>query len=327
VRSARVSETNNPLPGSDAFRDLLDKFRLFAADALESGDPDELHNAAIEAAQSWNIRGVTMRRVLAAIARERPEFKATVLDWKDADAQDADGQFARNLSDEQLNELLARHAIHTDWENASVARELYRVQIAAKQAFFSNKGPLCVLSFKRTANGSRSSLRIHRNGLGLKFEINLNLDNIGKSRRLCAVHVVHELLHLREALFENREPTGSYHSKCFLDWATKIGIPTTSSGNYLGVTPNSPVDQLFRYLHIPEDDAVLGDDDCSGLGLKGPRQPRPKLKRLNCGCTEIYAEANVTVAGRCEKEACGNLWQCTDNVTEAKNEQQAIVTT
>jgi len=296
-------------PGLSPLTDTLAAFRAFAADAIASGDPAELHNAAIEAARKWQLTTPIIRRVLAAIGRERPEFRSAAVEWRDEDAG-CPTWLQRSLSDEELNQLLARHAIETDWDNASVARELYRAQFLATQVLFGNRLPLAVLSFKHTANGSRSSLRVDRNGLGVRYEINLNLENIGKSRMNRAAHVIHELLHLHEALFESREPTGNYHSKRFLVRAAELGIPTTTSGTYLGVTAHSPVERLLQYMGIPFDEAVASDGAVDSAGGRPKRSARKiKLVPWNCGCTELYAPPGTAVEGRCLKAPCGGLWK------------------
>lgn len=296
-------------PGLVPLTDTLAAFRALAADAIASGDPAELHNAAIEAARKWQLTTPVIRRVLAAIGRERHEFRNAAAEWREEDT-DCPTSFQRSLSDEELNQLLARHAIETDWDNASVARELYRVQFLANQVLFGNRLPLAVLSFKHTANGSRSSLRVDRNGLGVKYEINLNLENIGKSRISRAAHVIHELLHLHEALFECREPTGNYHSKRFLVRAAEIGIPTTTSGTYLGVAAYSPVERLLQYMGIPLEEAVAGDGAVDSFGGRLKRSTRRiKLVAWNCGCTEIYAPSGTAIEGRCLKAPCGGLWK------------------
>jgi hypothetical protein len=298
-------------PGLVPLTDTLAAFRAFAADAIASGDPAELHNAAMEAARKWKLTSPIIRRVLATIGRERPEFRNAAAEWRDEDTG-CPVSFQTSLSDEELNQLLARHAIETDWDNASVARELYRVQFLATQVLFGNRLPLAVLSFKHTANGSRSSLRIERNGLGVKYEINLNLANIGKSRVNRAAHVIHELVHLHEALFECRDPTGNYHSKRFLVRAAELGIPTTPSGMSLGVTAYSPVERLLQYMGIPLQEAVAGDGDVDSVGGRPKRSMRKiKLVPWNCGCTEIYAPAGTAIEGQCLKASCGGLWKPT----------------
>lgn len=289
--------------------DTLAAFRAFAADAIASGDPAELHNAAIEATRKWKLSTPVIRRVLAAIGRERPEFRNAAAEWRDEDAG-CPTSFQTSLSDEELNQLLARHAIETDWDNASVARELYRVQFLATQVLFGNRLPLAVLSFKHTANGSRSSLRVDRNGLGVKYEINLNLENIGKSRMNRAAHVIHELLHLHEALFDCREPTGNYHSKRFLVRAAELGVPTTTSGAYLGVTAYSPVERLLQYMGMPLEEAVADDGVVDLAGGRPKRSTRKiKLVSWSCGCTEIYAPAGTAIEGQCLKASCGAFWK------------------
>lgn len=298
-------------PGLVPLTDTLAAFRAFAADAISSGDPAELHNVAIEAARKWKLTSPIVRRVLAAIGRERPEFRNAAAEWRDEDTG-CPVSFQTSLSDEELNQLLARHAIETDWDNASVARELYRVQFLATQVLFGNRLPLAVLSFKHTANGSRSSLRIERNGLGVKYEINLNLANIGKSRMNRAAHVIHELVHLHEALFECRDPTGNYHSKRFLVRAAELGIPTTPSGTSLGVTPHSPVERLLQHMGIPLEEAVAVDGDVDSAGDRPKRSTRKtKLAAWSCGCTEIYAQVGTAIEGQCLKSACGGLWKPT----------------
>jgi hypothetical protein len=82
--------TCNSTRCSQAIVTLVEKFQLFASDAIASGDPSELHNAAMIAARQWKVRGPTMRRVLAAIACEYPDFRETVLGWKDSDATNVD---------------------------------------------------------------------------------------------------------------------------------------------------------------------------------------------------------------------------------------------
>jgi hypothetical protein len=209
---------------------------------------------------------------------------------------------------------LARHAIETDWTHASAARELYRVQILANQAFFRNSLPLAVLAFNYTARGSRSSLRIGRNELGVKHEINLNLRNIGASRKLRAVHVIHELLHLREALFDCREPTCSYHSQQFLARAAELGLPMSAKGAHLKIVQQSPVDRLFRFLNIvdgsakPESESKETDES-KGTKRKKRTRPTAKLVAWNCGCTEIFTAPGILVEGQCLKATCGGPWK------------------
>ena len=81
-------ETAASTSSPEGFWVLVERFKQFAFAAIDSGDPSELHNAAIDAARTWKVDGPKMRRILAAIAREIPTFRETVIGWKDSDAKD-----------------------------------------------------------------------------------------------------------------------------------------------------------------------------------------------------------------------------------------------
>jgi len=172
--------------------------------------------------------------------------------------------------------------------------------------FFGGQLPEIVLSFDVTDRRTLGHFVIGRNGLGVKWAVNLNLIHLARPVYQVVSTLLHEALHSWEHSWGTpaRPP---YHSAAFRARCEAMGIPTDERGHDLGVRRGSPFEEYCRRhgVAFPEEKsaAIRAEDLHAAPPPLLPAPPaRPSGSRLlkyRCPCG-----VNVRVAGRAFRATC-----------------------
>lgn len=209
-------------------------------------------------------------------------------------------------NDRVINEQLQRHAAHADWKYADLAAELNAWLRRYNEAFLGGALPPAAVSIEPGRIDCLGwYLAEQRDGLGLRYRININALHVERSRALVLAVLLHEALHLwEEVVCKRRAVRGNYHTVRFQKKAAELGIPTCRNGIWGGITEGSPFAELLRRHGIAIDDELAArpgsQAEIPRLVTKGPGS---RLAKWDCGCTKVWASSGVTVSASCDR--CG----------------------
>lgn len=182
----------------------------------------------------------------------------------------------------------------TEWEHSERAKELYSFFDLFNRRFFSGHLPTPVISFRPGRVTSLGWYRLGRNEVGVKDQINLNTKHLGLPRYMGLVTLLHEMAHEWQNYF-GKHGTGYYHNKQFQIQTGEFGIPSDSIGRTIRIT--NPFVDFCRSYGV--------DFSEEGDSFELPKRPRgrSKLRKYNCGCTNIWAATRVRARCRlCGRE-------------------------
>jgi hypothetical protein len=175
---------------------------------------------------------------------------------------------------------------------AEVVAFLYRHVDLMRVEFFAGQVPEVVLSFDVTDRRTLGHYTISRNGLGVRWALNLNPIHLARPVFEVLATLLHELAHAWQ--HEHGSPSKPpHHNKEFRDRCAAFGIPTDEGGHDLGARHGTPFEAYcrrhgiaFPAAHGPGADGTTGPTAAPTPLLPAPPvKPRgSKLKRWTCPC-------------------------------------------
>ncbi len=202
---------------------------------------------------------------------------------------------------------------------AQVVAFLYRHVDLMRAEFFDGSVPEVVLSFDVTDRRTLGHYTLTRNGMGVRWALNLNPVHL--ARPVCQVlaTLLHELAHAwqHEHGIPSKPP---HHNKDFRERCESFGIPTDEGGHDLGVRHGTPFEKYCRRHGIELPPAAGGAEPTGGSGggpTPSPLLPVPpvkprgsKLKRWCCPCGVNARVAIADFRAICCK--CGGRFRLMD---------------
>jgi len=174
------------------------------------------------------------------------------------------------------------------WKYSDTARELYKFFDLFNRRFFNGQLPTPAISFK--SGRAAGWYRLGRNEFGVKDQINLNCENLGLPKYLNLMILLHEMIHQFQDYY-GKHSAGWYHNKQFQTKSRELGIPSDPRWYTIQIT-DPFVEFCKRHgVDFPKE---------AEQQLKPPKRlpGRSKLRKYNCGCTNIWAATRV--CARCE---------------------------
>jgi hypothetical protein len=169
---------------------------------------------------------------------------------------------------------------------ATIIARLYQHVDDMRAFFFGGALPEVVLSFDVSDRRVLGHYCIRRNGLGVRWNVNLNPVHLARPVFEVLATLLHELAHTWqcEKGTAGRPP---HHNAEFVAKCMEFGIPTNGRGVYLGVRHGSPFERYCREHGIPfpsaEGEAPAPTPE--PLLPAPPATPRgSRLRKWVCGC-------------------------------------------
>lgn len=209
--------------------------------------------------------------------------------------------------DAKINRALFEHTTSAaDWPMAHVVEDLYQWFGRLNDSFFRGELPLASISIDHGPRKTLGTYRPGRDGLALRYRINLNSRHIGRGAAARVATLAHEMIHQWEEITRGRGAGSRYHTCAFRRKAEEIGVPTDEVGHDLGLLPDGQLARLLRHHEIPlaEDRSAAGK---AAEGSSAVRRGKPTMVKWRCECTTIWASRSVVVEARCRR--CLGDWQ------------------
>src|SRR5512136_72958 len=199
---------------------------------------------------------------------------------------------------------------------AGIVAFLYENVDFMRAELFAGQVPAVVLSFDVTDRRTLGHYHLMRNGLGVRWALNLNPVHLARPVFEVLATLLHELAHAWQ--HEHGTPSKPpHHNREFRDRCEAFGIPTDEGGHDLGVRYGSPFEDYCRRHGIafpPPPGAaeptpgVPGQPGPTPLLPVPPARPRgSKMKKWSCPCG---VNVRVAIAGfdaTCNK--CGGKFR------------------
>lgn len=128
---------------------------------------------------------------------------------------------------------------------AEVVAFLYRHVDLMRAEFFGGDLPEIVLSFDVTDRRQLGHYVIRRNGVGIRWAVNLNPIHLARPVFEVLSTLLHEATHSWQHL-HGSPSSPPYHNKEFRDRCAAFGVPTDAGGHDLGVRHGSPFEEYCR---------------------------------------------------------------------------------
>ncbi len=216
----------------------------------------------------------------------------TVIDEKQADQDTNANKAIREVASTPSDQ----HVIP-----AEIVACLYQHVDQMRAEFFAGHLPEVVLSFDVTDKRTLGHYHLRRNGLGVRWAVNLNPVHFARP----LYHIVATLLHELAHAWQHEHGTPSkppHHNKEFREKCEGFGVPTDEGGHDLGVRHGSPFEEYCRRHGVAFPGAPGADaDDGADAAEPRPLLPEPpvkpngsKLKKWTCPCG---VNVRVAVAG------------------------------
>lgn len=212
------------------------------------------------------------------------------------------------IDDALINTQLQEHASHVEWSHAEILAELGTWYVRFNDEFFASALPPAAVSVERSRVNNLGWYMPMRDGLGLRFRVNVNSLHLERARALVLGVLLHETLHVWEDAICRRDARGgNYHTVRFRKRAAELGIPTDENGIWGGIADDGPFAALLRRHGVSlEVDVFAGGTAKGAVPLVVAKGPGSRLARWNCGCTKVWASGGVTVRAVCER--CGGAF-------------------
>jgi len=172
---------------------------------------------------------------------------------------------------------------------AEIIAFLYEHVDLMRTELFGGEVPEVVLSFDVTDRRTLGHYHLSRNGLGVRWALNLNPVHLARPVFEVLATLLHELTHAWQ--HEHGTPSKPpHHNKEFRARCEAFGIPTDEGGHYLGVRHGSPFEDYCRRHGIgfpPAPGAPEGSPGVEALPLLPvpPAKPKgSKLRKWRCPC-------------------------------------------
>ncbi len=204
----------------------------------------------------------------------------------------------RESGDGLVNAGLREHATTAAWAYAEHASILHQWAERFNARLFGEALPTVALSFDRERRRTLGTYRMGRDGLGLRYRLNLPPATLREPLPKLLAVLLHELVHAWEEVARGRARGGPYHTVPFREKARELGIPTCARGIHAGIDPDGPLARLLRERGVSEDERLLE------VAADAPNsRSGSKLMRWACRCVAVWASSGTALSARCER--CG----------------------
>ncbi len=184
---------------------------------------------------------------------------------------------------------------------------LYEQVDLMRAELFDGKVPEVVLSFDVTDRRTLGHYHLRRNGLGVRWALNLNPVHLARPVFEVLATLLHELAHAWQ--HEHGTPSKPpHHNREFRDRCEAFGVPTDEGGHDLGVRNGTPFEAYCRRhgVAFPAD----ASQDCAPAEAPKPLLPVPpvkpkgsKMKKWTCPCGVNVRVAIASFDATCNR--CG----------------------
>jgi predicted SprT family Zn-dependent metalloprotease len=198
---------------------------------------------------------------------------------------------------------------------AEVVAFLYSHVDRMRAEFFNGDVPEVVLSFDVTDRRTLGHYTLMRNGLGVRWAINLNPVHLARPVHQVLATLLHELAHAWQ--HEHGTPSKPpHHNREFRDLCEGFGIPTDEAGHDRGVRHGSPFEEYCRRHGVDFPAPGASQPDAAGPGAPGPSPLLPvpparprgsKMKKWSCPCGVNVRVAIATFDATCNR--CGGRFR------------------
>ena len=181
---------------------------------------------------------------------------------------------------------------------AEVVTFLYSHVDWMRAEFFEGRVPEVVLSFDVTDRRTLGHYHLKRNGLGVRWALNLNPVHLARPVHRVLATMLHEITHAwqHESGTPSKPP---HHNKEFRARCETFGIPTDQGGHDLGVRTGSPFEEYCRRHGVP-----FSAEPDEGSDSSGPPAPpllpappaTPKGTKLRKWCCPCGVNVRVAIA-------------------------------
>jgi len=174
---------------------------------------------------------------------------------------------------------------------AEIVASLYEHVDQMRAELFDGKVPEVVLSFDVTDRRTLGHYHLRRNGLGVRWAVNLNPVHFARPLYQVLATLLHELAHAWQ--HEHGTPSKPpHHNREFRDRCEAFGVPTDEGGHDLGVRNGTPFEDYcsrhgvaFPAQSSPENDSGERVGSPSPLLPVPPVKPKgSKMKKWTCPC-------------------------------------------
>jgi hypothetical protein len=199
--------------------------------------------------------------------------------------------------DEKVNQVIRKHELAVrDWELSDLAKEMYLWFDRFNCEYFNDLLGTAVISFEATNKRVLGHYVLHRNAVGLKWNININrLYIILPQIHLLSI-LLHEQIHLWQQEFGRKPvkkaPRNNCHNVEYRNRAESIGIPCSQYGESLHYT--NPFVSFVKSFGVDESKPLFTPPS-SDVEKKARGST---LQKWQCHCT------NVRVGIRDFREKC-----------------------
>ena len=185
---------------------------------------------------------------------------------------------------------------------AEIVAFLYEHVDLMRAEFFGGQVPEVVLSFDVTDRRTLGHYTIRRNGLGVRWALNLNPIHLARPVYEGLVTLLHELAHAWQHEYgtPSKPP---HHNREFRDRCDAFGIPTDEGGHDLGPRHGTPFEAYCKRHGVGFPPAPGTTEPGGGPGGLGPSPLLPvppvrprgsKMKKWSCPCG---VNVRVAIAG------------------------------
>lgn len=190
---------------------------------------------------------------------------------------------------------------------AEVVTVLYKHVDQMRAELFAGKIPEVVLSFDVSNRRILGHYSIFRNGIGVRWAVNLNPVHLARPVHRVLGTLLHELAHAWQHGW-GTPAKPPHHNRELRTLCEKLGIPTDRAGHDLGVRLGTPFEAYCRRHGVSFPSSV--EDEEGRRGAPPPLVPAPpatprgsKLRKWSCKCGVNVRVAVLDFDARCNR--CG----------------------
>ena len=183
---------------------------------------------------------------------------------------------------------------------ADVVAVLYEHVDGMRKELLGGAVPEVVLSFDLTDRRTLGHYHLRRNGLGVRWAVNLNPVHLARPLYQVLATLLHEMAHAWQ--HEHGTPSKPpHHNREFRDRCQALGIPTDEGGHDLGVRDGTPFEDYCSRHGVVFPTQASEGGTAAEPGAPSPLLPAPpatprgsKLKKWTCPCG---VNVRVAIAG------------------------------
>jgi predicted SprT family Zn-dependent metalloprotease len=198
---------------------------------------------------------------------------------------------------------------------ADIVAFLYEHVDQMRAELFAGQVPEVVLSFDVTDRRTLGPYHLRRNGLGVRWTLNLNPIHLARPVFEVLSTLLHELAHAWQ--HEHGTPSKPpHHNREFRDRCEAFGIPTDAGGHDLGVRHGTPFEEYCGRHGITFPPPAGSPEPAGSPGVAGPSPLLPvpparpkgsKMKKWQCPCGVNARVAIPDFDANCNK--CGGRFR------------------